>query len=99
VVDRQALDPATHMPMGTPRSPEVWESGFKDTVISYPGEVTRVRGRLDVEGLFVWLPYRRARGQRDDAALRDRTDPKADTLTPIRLPNADLPRGRPDVRA
>jgi FtsP/CotA-like multicopper oxidase with cupredoxin domain len=54
VVDRQALDPTTHIPTGTPRSPEVWESGFKDTVISYPGEVTRVRGRFDVEGLFVW---------------------------------------------
>ncbi len=54
VVDRQALDPATNMPMGTPRPPEVWESGFKDTVIAYPGEVTRVRGRFDTEGLFVW---------------------------------------------
>jgi FtsP/CotA-like multicopper oxidase with cupredoxin domain len=32
----------------------VWETGFKDTVISYPGEVTRVRGRFDVGGLFVW---------------------------------------------
>jgi spore coat protein A, manganese oxidase len=54
VVDRQALHPATNTPMGTPRPPEVWESGFKDTVIAYPGEVTRVRGRFDVEGLFVW---------------------------------------------
>ena len=51
--DRQALDANNH-PTETPRPPEVWETGFKDTVIAYPGEVTRVRGRFDVEGLFVW---------------------------------------------
>jgi spore coat protein A, manganese oxidase len=54
VVDRQPLDPTTHTSTGTPRPPEIWESGFKDTVIAYPGEVTRVKGRFDVEGLFVW---------------------------------------------
>ncbi len=53
VIDRQALDANNH-PTDTPRPPEVWETGFKDTVIAYPGEVTRVRGRFDVEGLFVW---------------------------------------------
>ena len=41
-------------PPGPFAPPEVWETGFKDTVISYPGEVTRVRGRFDVPGLFVW---------------------------------------------
>jgi spore coat protein A len=49
VVDRQALGPAT-----TPRPPEAWETGFKDTVIAYPGEVTRVKARFDIEGLYVW---------------------------------------------
>lgn len=39
---------------GTPRSPEAWESGFKDTVIAYPGEITRVKATFDVPGLFVW---------------------------------------------
>ena len=40
---------------GPARPPEVWEDGaFKDTVIAYPGEVTRLRGRFDVPGLFVW---------------------------------------------
>jgi spore coat protein A, manganese oxidase len=53
VVDRQALGP-DNRPTGPVRPPEVWETGFKDTVISYPGEVTRVRGRFDVPGLFVW---------------------------------------------
>jgi FtsP/CotA-like multicopper oxidase with cupredoxin domain len=35
-------------------APQPWESGFKDTVISYPGEITRVRARFDIEGLYVW---------------------------------------------
>jgi FtsP/CotA-like multicopper oxidase with cupredoxin domain len=53
VVDRQALG-SDNLPAGPARPPEVWETGFKDTVISYPGEVTRVRGRFEVAGLFVW---------------------------------------------
>jgi spore coat protein A len=36
LVDRQPFG-------GTARSPESWETGFKDTVIAYPGELTRVR--------------------------------------------------------
>ncbi|MHC4396390.1 MAG: multicopper oxidase family protein [Planctomycetota bacterium] len=39
---------------GTIRSPEVWETGEKDTVIVYPGEVTRVKARYDIPGFFVW---------------------------------------------
>ena len=33
---------------------EPWESGFKDTVIAYPGQVTRVRARFSRQGQFVW---------------------------------------------
>lgn len=36
------------------RPPEAWESGFKDTVIAYPGEVTRVRVQFNTPGQFVW---------------------------------------------
>jgi bilirubin oxidase len=32
----------------------VGERGLKDTVIAYPGEVTRVKARFDRAGLFVW---------------------------------------------
>jgi FtsP/CotA-like multicopper oxidase with cupredoxin domain len=39
---------------GSPYLPEASESGLKDTVIAYPGEVTRVKARFDREGLFVW---------------------------------------------
>lgn len=34
--------------------PEPWESGFKDTVIAYPGQVTRVKARFNKPGQFVW---------------------------------------------
>jgi FtsP/CotA-like multicopper oxidase with cupredoxin domain len=53
VVDRQRLN-RRNRPIGMPRPPEAWETGFKDTVIAYPGEVTRVRARFDLPGLFVW---------------------------------------------
>ena len=35
-------------------TPEPWETGFKDTVISYPGQITRVIAVFDVPGLTVW---------------------------------------------
>ena len=31
-----------------------WENGMKDTVISYPGEITTIRSHFDVAGLYVW---------------------------------------------
>jgi len=31
-----------------------WENGWKDTVIAYPGEVTRVAATFDIDGLYVW---------------------------------------------
>ena len=39
---------------GVVTPPEPWETGFKDTVIAYPGQVTRVRARFDQPGQFVW---------------------------------------------
>jgi spore coat protein A len=40
--------------VGDPRPPESWENGWKDTVIAYPGEVTRIKARFDLPGLYVW---------------------------------------------
>lgn len=39
---------------GAARPPEVWETGLKDTVIAYPGEVTRVKAQFLTPGQFVW---------------------------------------------
>lgn len=61
VVNRQTLatdeDGMTTEPaqrVGEPRPPEAWERGLKDTVIAYPGEVTRIRAKFDTPGQFVW---------------------------------------------
>ena len=34
--------------------PEPGEAGFKDTVIAYPDEVTKVKARFEIPGRFVW---------------------------------------------
>lgn len=39
---------------GVVTGPEPWETGFKDTVIAYPGQVTRVRAHFNTPGQFVW---------------------------------------------
>ena len=39
---------------GNVRPREPWETGFKDTVIAYPGEVTRVKAKFISPGQFVW---------------------------------------------
>jgi len=60
VVDRQDIfvDEETMevqvTPGSAPQLPESWETGFKDTVIAYPGQVTRVRAQFNTPGQFVW---------------------------------------------
>ena len=39
---------------GSVTPPEPWETGFKDTVIAYPEQVTRVRAQFSMPGQFVW---------------------------------------------
>jgi spore coat protein A len=51
VLGRTLLDGVTPSPNG---SLQPWEAGFKDTVITYPGEITTVRALFDIEGLYVW---------------------------------------------
>jgi spore coat protein A, manganese oxidase len=60
VVDRQAIviDEEKRLVQvdGTsaPMPAEPWETGFKDTVIAYPEQVTRVRAQFGTPGQFVW---------------------------------------------
>ncbi|WP_248305610.1 multicopper oxidase [Agromyces sp. H66] len=39
---------------GVVTPPEPWETGFKDTVTAYPGQVTRVRAMFEYPGQYVW---------------------------------------------
>jgi spore coat protein A, manganese oxidase len=54
VVNREAFDPLTGVLSGVVNPPEATEAGWKDTVIAYPGEVTRVNATFDIAGLYVW---------------------------------------------
>jgi FtsP/CotA-like multicopper oxidase with cupredoxin domain len=61
VVNREGLvldangDPVQPLkPDGVITLPEPWETGFKDTVTAYPGQVTRVRAQFNTPGQFVW---------------------------------------------
>ena len=38
----------------TPTGVQPWEDGWKDTVITYPGEVTSIAADFDINGLYVW---------------------------------------------
>jgi spore coat protein A len=42
------------VPGSVPTPPEPWETGYKDTVIAYPGQVTRIRAQFNTPGQFVW---------------------------------------------
>ena len=61
VVNRQAIFVDERQPdrPGRPRSAirrrrSRGRRGFKDTVIAYPGQVTRVRAQFNTPGQFVW---------------------------------------------
>jgi FtsP/CotA-like multicopper oxidase with cupredoxin domain len=60
VVDRQQIfvDEANQtfqvVPGSVPTPPEPWEDGFKDTVLAYPGQVTRVKVQFVQPGQYVW---------------------------------------------
>jgi spore coat protein A, manganese oxidase len=40
--------------LGKPQSPAPDERGWKDTWVMYPGEVTKIIAKFDLEGLYVW---------------------------------------------
>jgi bilirubin oxidase len=55
ILDRAPFDPSNpSQPPGPARPPEAWETGGKDTVIAYPGEITRLRATFDLNGQYVW---------------------------------------------
>ena len=101
VVDRQPFDG------GGPIRRSAGRRGFKDTVIAYPGEITRVKARFDHPGRFVWhchivehednemmrpLPNRRQRARRT-------TDRSATRLAAAPAPHRRLRTGPAAGRA
>jgi FtsP/CotA-like multicopper oxidase with cupredoxin domain len=59
VVNREGLDPVALMmghlvTTGVITLPNPNEVGYKDTVVAYPNQVTRIRAKFDIAGLYVW---------------------------------------------
>jgi FtsP/CotA-like multicopper oxidase with cupredoxin domain len=56
IMHRQMFDPLspTLAAIGAPIPPLANEMGMKDTVLAYPGEITRVKATFDLPGLYVW---------------------------------------------
>jgi FtsP/CotA-like multicopper oxidase with cupredoxin domain len=54
VVERHRFDAKTGSPVGKKRTPRPEENGWKDTVIAYPGEITRIRLKFTTSGQFAW---------------------------------------------
>ncbi|HEX6383836.1 MAG TPA: multicopper oxidase [Anaerolineae bacterium] len=52
VVGREPFEGGTSV--AGSNDPLPWETGFKDTVIAYPEEITRVKAKFDIPGFFVW---------------------------------------------
>ena len=53
-VDEENGKPTNIRLIGQPKSPDPDEQGWKDTWVMYPGEVTRIIAKFDLEGLYVW---------------------------------------------
>lgn len=53
MTDTEGMSLAPATPAGPPNGPVAWETGFKDTVIAYPGQVTRLKVKFDLPGQYV----------------------------------------------
>jgi spore coat protein A, manganese oxidase len=53
-IDNETGKPTNIRLVGQPKYPAADEQGWKDTWITYPGEVTRVIANFDLPGLYVW---------------------------------------------
>jgi spore coat protein A len=53
VVGRQPIS-GVGISVAGQNTPLSWETGFKDTVIAYPDEITTIKATFDMTGLYVW---------------------------------------------
>lgn len=53
VINRQDYDMLTGQ-SGTIYPANSWETGFKDTLLAFPGQITRIKAKFDKAGRYVW---------------------------------------------
>ncbi len=54
VINRAAIPGVVPAPVVPVPAVAPTEAGFKDTVIAYPGQITTIRAKFDIAGLYVW---------------------------------------------
>ncbi|WP_243688559.1 multicopper oxidase domain-containing protein [Geotalea toluenoxydans] len=54
VLNRQEFDPDDFTPIDEAAPATPTEAGYKDTVLALPGQITRIKAKFDIPGLFVW---------------------------------------------
>ena len=60
--------------------------GYKDTVIAYPGQITRLKAKFDISGLYVWHCH--IVEHEDNEMMRPYCVKNADGSIPIGLPDS-----------
>lgn len=53
VISRQDFNMETGE-LGTITPANSWETGYKDTVLAFPGQITRIKAKFDMAGRYVW---------------------------------------------
>jgi spore coat protein A, manganese oxidase len=53
-LDATALGLGNLVPTGVTYPPQPNERGYKDTVLALPGQITRIKAKFDIPGLYVW---------------------------------------------
>jgi len=53
-LDANALALGNLVPTGVTYPPQPNELGYKDTVLALPGQITRLKAKFDIPGLYVW---------------------------------------------
>ncbi|MCU0578936.1 MAG: multicopper oxidase domain-containing protein [Desulfobacterota bacterium] len=54
VLERSAIPGPAGAGAPFTESLQPWEKGYKDTVIAYPGMITKVKAKFELAGLYVW---------------------------------------------
>jgi FtsP/CotA-like multicopper oxidase with cupredoxin domain len=54
IVGREVIGDPSATSVAGQNTPLPWETGTKDVVIAFPGEITRIKALYDIPGLFVW---------------------------------------------
>ncbi len=82
-----------------PVPPDPWEIGWKDTIQTLPGTVTRLRAKFDLPGLYVWHCHILSHEENDMMRPMIVTTPAASVTATLSRNGAALGAGEPAATA